>query len=40
MLVAAITSNLAAAPSGVVISTADMEVGMLPLRSLVRADKL
>ena len=40
MLVAAITSNLAAAMSGVVVDTTDMETGMLPQQSLVRADKL
>ncbi len=40
MMVAAITSNLSAGMFGVVIDTADMEVGLLPVRSLIRADKI
>ena len=40
MLVAAITSNLTGNMPGVIISTADMETGMLPRQSLIRADKL
>ena len=40
MLVATITSNLSIGMFGVVIDTVDMEVGSLPARSLIRADKL
>ena len=40
MLVMTITSNLNAGMIGVIIDTADMEVGHLPLRSLIRADKV
>lgn len=40
MLVATITSNLNAGMIGVVFDTADMEVGSLPLRSFIRADKV
>ena len=40
MLVATITSNLNPTLIGVIIETADMESGHLPLRSLVRADKI
>ena len=40
MLVAAITSNLAARNIGIIIDSSDMEVGALPRQSLVRADKL
>jgi mRNA interferase MazF len=40
MLVATITSNLNIGMFGIVIDTADMEVGLLPVRSLIRADKI
>lgn len=40
MLVAAITSNLGAGTVGVIIDTADLEGGILPRRSLIRADKI
>ena len=40
VIVAAITSNLQAGSTGIVISTADMEAGTLPVQSLVRSDKI
>lgn len=40
VMVAAITSNLAAGGSGVTITGADLEEGVLPVASLVRADKI
>ncbi len=40
MLVATITSNLSAGMIGVIFDTADMDVGSLRLRSLIRADKI
>lgn len=40
MLVATITSNLSVPLFGVVIDAPDMETGLLPRRSLVRADKV
>ena len=40
MLVAAITSNLSGNSSGVVINTSNIESGLLPRQSLIRADKL
>ncbi len=40
MLVASITSNLGAGTAGIIIDAADLEVGILPRRSLIRADKI
>lgn len=41
MLVAFITSNLGAAgAAGIIIDAADLEAGVLPRRSLIRADKI
>ena len=40
ILVAAITSNFASTTAGLIIDTPDMEIGALPHRSLVRADKI
>lgn len=40
VLVAAITSNLAAGGPGVVVSSSDLSSGALPVDSLVRVDKL
>lgn len=40
VMVAAITSNFAATTAGLIIDTPDMEIGALPHRSLVRADKI
>ena len=40
MLVATITSNLNAGTLGVVFDTSDMEAGHIPVKSLIRADKI
>ncbi len=40
VMVAAITSNFASTAAGLIIDTPDMEIGALPHRSLVRADKI
>ncbi len=40
MLVASVTSNLAAGTAGIIIDTTDLEAGVLPRRSLIRADKI
>lgn len=40
VMVAAITSHFASTAAGLVIDTPDMEMGALPHRSLVRADKI
>jgi len=40
IMVAAITSNLAAGGVGVDITTADLDEGTLPMKSRVRADKV
>ena len=40
MLVASVTSNLAAGTAGIIIDAADLEAGVLPRRSLIRADKI
>jgi mRNA interferase MazF len=40
ILVAAITSNLSTGFHGVIIDPADLDKGVLPVRSLIRADKI
>src|SRR5258708_7392138 len=40
IVVAAITSNLSAGIHGVLIDSADLERGSLPVQSLIRADKV
>lgn len=40
VVIAAITSNLAAGTGGVVITSTDMDRGPLPAQSLVRPDKI
>ena len=40
IVVAAITSNLSAGMHGVHVDSADLEKGVLPVQSLIRADKI
>jgi mRNA interferase MazF len=40
IVVAAITSNLSAGVHGIVVESADLEKGIMPVRSLIRADKI
>lgn len=40
IVAASITSNLTSTATGLTINSSDMEAGMLPHRSLVRADKI
>lgn len=40
VVVAAITSNLSTGNYGVIIDSSDLEQGKLPVKSLVRADKI
>jgi len=39
-IVAAVTSNIAGSPEGVIITSQEMVQGTLPVRSIVRADKV
>ena len=39
-IVAAVTSNIAGSPEGVIISSLDMTQGTLPIQSIIRADKV